>query len=62
MDNLIQTRRPDPVLIKKKKRTGCLVDFAIQVDRWVEIKESEKIIEYLDFAREHDDDGDNKCN
>ena len=28
------------------------MNFAIPVDHWVKIKESEKIVKYLDFARE----------
>ena len=41
-DNLIQARRPDLVIIDKKKRTYHLTDFAVPVDHSVKIKESEK--------------------
>ena len=38
----IFTWKPDPVLINKKKRTSHLVNFAVPVDHWLKIKESEK--------------------
>ena len=56
----MSTRRPDLVLIdiikrkrKERKRTCCLVNFAVPADhtKW-KSKESEKIDKYLDFARE----------
>ena len=43
MDHKILTRRPDLVLIKKKKRTCHLMDFAVPVNQKAKIKESEKI-------------------
>ena len=49
-DPLIPARKPE--LIKKKKRTRHLVDFAIPVEHRVKIKESETIKKYLDLARE----------
>ena len=42
MDHQILTRRPDQMLIKKKKRHYYLVDFAILVDYRVKMKEIEK--------------------
>ena len=39
------------VLINKKNRT-CLSDLAVSADHRIEIKESEKINKYLDFAGE----------
>ena len=42
MDHPILARRPDLVLINKKKRTCQLMDFAIPGDHRVKIKESEK--------------------
>ena len=51
-DHLIPARRPDLVLINKKKRTCQLVDFAVPADHRVKLKESEKIDKYLDLARE----------
>ena len=62
----ISIKRPDLVLIKKKKRT-YLMDFAILVDHRVEIKVSEKMNKYLDLARElkkteeHEGDSDTNC-
>ena len=49
-DHLILIRRPDLVIFKNKP---CLiVDFAVQTDRRVKMKESEKRDKYLDLARE----------
>ena len=48
----IPARRPELVLINKKKRTCYLVDFAISVDRREKIKENEKTNKHLDLARE----------
>ena len=42
----------DRVLINKKTENMSLVDFVIQTNRRVKMKESEKIDKYLDFARE----------
>ena len=41
-DHLMLVRRPDLVIINKKKRTCCIVDFAVPVDHRVKIKESKK--------------------
>ena len=49
---LIPARRPDLVIIKKKGRTCCIVNFAIPADHRVKIKESIKRDKYLDHARE----------
>ena len=51
-DHLNPARRPDLVLINKRKRTYLLVDFVIPADHRVKMKESEKINKYLDLARE----------
>ena len=51
-DHLIPARRPNLVLIDNKKRNCHLVDFAVQADHRVKMKESEKIDKYLDLARE----------
>ena len=40
MDHPTPLRRPDPVLIDKKI-TCRLMNFAVPVDNWVKIKESE---------------------
>ena len=51
-DHLIPARRPDLVLIDKKRKTCHLVDFAVPADHRVKMKEREKIDKYLDLARE----------
>ena len=53
MDRLISTRRQDLVIVKKKKKKTCrIVDFVVQADYSVELKESEKTDKYVDLARE----------
>ena len=42
----IPIRRPDLILINKKKRSGHLVDFAVSSDHKVKIKENENIDKY----------------
>ena len=49
MDHLIPARRPDPVLINKK-RTFRHIEIAVMADHRVEIKKSRKIDKYLDLA------------
>ena len=44
-------RRPDWVIINKKKRTCHIVDFAVPADDRVKIKESKRRDKYLDLAR-----------
>ena len=53
-DHLIPARRPDLIIInkKKKKRTCKIVDFAVPADHRIKQKESEKKDKYLDLARE----------
>ena len=52
-DHLIAARRPDLIIInKKKKRTCKIVDFAAPADHRINLKESEKKDKYLDVARE----------
>ena len=51
-DHPIRARRPDQVLINKKKRTCHLMDFVVQVDNIIKKKESKKIDKFLAFARE----------
>ena len=51
-DYLILARRPDLIIINKKKRICKIVDFAVPVDHWIKLKECEKKDEYLDLARE----------
>ena len=52
-DHLISTRRPDLIIInKKKKKRNCkFVDFAVLADHRIKLKESEKKDKYLDLAR-----------
>ena len=53
-DHLILTRRPDLILItKKKKNRICKIfNFAVQADLRIKLKECEKKDKYLDLARE----------
>ena len=52
-DHLISARRPDLIIInKKKKRTCKIVDFAAPSDHRIKLKECEKKDKYLDFVRE----------
>ena len=51
-DHLISARRPDLIIINKKKRTCKIVDFAVPVDNRIKLKEYEKKDKYLDLARE----------
>ena len=53
-DHLIPARRPDLIIInkKKKKRTCKIVDFAVPADHRIKLKEYEKKDKYLDLARE----------
>ena len=49
-DHLIPARRPDLIIINKRKRICKIVDFAVPADHRINLKESEK--KYLDLARE----------
>ena len=51
--HLIVARRPDLIIInKKKKRTCRIVDFAVPADHRIKLKECKKKDKYLDLARE----------
>ena len=50
-DQLIPARRPDLIIIKKKKICK-IVDFAVLVNHRIILKDSEKKDKYLDLARE----------
>ena len=52
--HLIPARRPDLIIInkKKKKKTCKIVDFAVPADHTIKLKEYEKKDKYLDLARE----------
>ena len=51
-DRQISARRPDLILINKKKRSCKIVDFAVLADHKIKLKECEKKDKYLDLARE----------
>ena len=51
-DHLILARRPDLIIINKKKRICKIVDFPVPADHKIHLKESEKEHKYLDLARE----------
>ena len=51
-DHLILARRPDLIIINKKKRICKVVDFAVPADHRINLKECEKKDKYLDLARE----------
>ena len=51
-DHLIPARRPDLIIINKRKRICKIVDFAVPADHRISLKESEKKNKYLDLARE----------
>ena len=51
-DHQIPARRPDLIIINKKKRICKIVDFAVPADHRINLKEYEKKGKYLDLARE----------
>ena len=52
-DHLISARRPDLIIIKKKKVRICkIIDFDVPVDHRIKPKECEKKDKNLDLARE----------
>ena len=52
MNHLILARRPDLIIINKKKRICKIVDFAVPADHRINLKESEKKDKYLNLAGE----------
>ena len=50
--HLVSARRPDLILINKKKRTCKIVNFAVPADYTIKLKECEKKDENLDLPRE----------
>ena len=56
MDHLISARRPDLIIInkkkKEKKRTRKIVDFAVPADHRIKLKENIQKDKYLNLARE----------
>ena len=51
-DHLISDRRPDLIIINKKKRACKIIDYAVPADHRIKLKECEKKDKYLDLARE----------
>ena len=51
-DHLIPARRPDLIIINKRKRICKIVDSAVPADHRINLKESEKKDKYFDLARE----------
>ena len=51
-DHLILAKRPNLVIVHKKKRTCQIVDFAVPADHRVKLKRNEKRDKYLNLARE----------
>ena len=52
MDHLISAKRPDLIIIIKKKWTCKIVDFAVPAEHRKKLKEGEKKDKYLNLARE----------
>ena len=51
-DHLISARRPDFIIINKKKRNWKIFDFAVPANNKIKLKECEKKDKYFDLARE----------
>ena len=51
-DHLIPDRRPDLIIINKKKRNCKTVDFDVPADHWINLKECAKKDKNIDLARE----------
>ena len=51
-DHLIPTKRPDLVMVNKKKRTCLIMDFVVPRSHRLKSKENDKRDNYLDLARE----------
>ena len=52
MDHLISARRPDLIIINKKKKLCKIVDVAVLADHRIKLKTYEKKDKYLNLARE----------
>ena len=65
-EQLTLARRPDLIVINNKKKTCKIVDFAVQADHRIKLKECENRDEYLDLVRElkknMEHEGDNYTN
>lgn len=51
-DHHIEAKRPDLIIVDKKKKTCQIADFAVPADRRVEIKEKANREKYQGLARE----------
>ena len=51
-DHVTEARRPDLVVVDKKRRTCKIIDFAVPGDSRIEEKEKEKIEKSQDLRRE----------
>ena len=51
-DQLIPVRRPDLIIINKKKRICKIVDFSVLADHRINLKQCEKKDKYLNLANE----------
>ena len=51
-DHLISARRPDLIIINKKRKICKIVDFAVLADHRIKLKEYKKRDKYLDLALE----------
>ena len=65
--HLISTKRPDLIIINKKKKRICkIVDFTVPTDHRIKVEEWEKKDKYLDLATEvkktMEHEGDNYTN
>ena len=51
-DHVIETRRPDLVVVDKKERSCKIIDFAVPGDSRIEEEEKDKIEKYQELGRE----------
>ena len=51
-DHAIQHRRPDIVVLYKTERKCHLIDIAVPGDKRIELKEKEKIDNYIELRRQ----------
>ena len=51
-DHVIEARRPDIILVEKKKRNVVIIDISVPGDTRIVSKEEEKILKYQDLKRE----------
>ena len=52
IDHVIQHRKPDTVVLYKTERKCHLIDIAVPGDKRIELKEQEKIDNYIELRRE----------